>query len=103
MISGKPVTINSLSDCVGQDKVDVPEGFTYLRSKEPILDDGNYRLNFNGRVNIPSVKNFQLVIPENPDNVICQFGKVRSWSSGQSDHLPPLADHIETGLIIVIF
>jgi len=33
-------------------------------------------LNFNGRVSKPSVKNFQLEDPENPEKTVLQFGKV---------------------------
>lgn len=47
-----------------------------FESKDPMYEKGNYRLNFNGRVTIPSVKNFQLVPPTNNNNVVCQFGKV---------------------------
>jgi tubby and related proteins len=39
---------------------------------------GAYVLNFNGRVTMPSVKNFQLVQPENHSNVMLQFGKTGS-------------------------
>jgi hypothetical protein len=45
-------------------------------SKDPVFERGNYRLNFGGRVTKASVKNFQLASPAEPDNVICQFGKV---------------------------
>mmetsp|Transcript_7598 Transcript_7598/g.19667 ORF Transcript_7598/g.19667 Transcript_7598/m.19667 type:complete len:538 (-) Transcript_7598:993-2606(-) len=37
---------------------------------------GAYCLNFNGRVTVASVKNFQLVSPSNVDRVVLQFGKV---------------------------
>jgi Tub family len=37
---------------------------------------GNYRLNFRGRVTVPSVKNFQLVAPDDIDYIVGQFGKV---------------------------
>lgn len=37
---------------------------------------GAYVLNFNGRVTMASVKNFQLVDPEDDRNVILQFGRV---------------------------
>jgi Tub family len=35
-----------------------------------------YVLNFNGRVTMASVKNFQLVTPEHQDSVVLQFGRV---------------------------
>lgn len=47
-----------------------------FETKEPQFENGNYRLNFHGRVSVPSVKNFQLISPDDPDNIICQFGKV---------------------------
>lgn len=37
---------------------------------------GAYVLNFNGRVTMASVKNFQLVEPEEQDAVLLQFGRV---------------------------
>lgn len=47
-----------------------------FESKDPEFVNGNFRLNFHGRVSKPSVKNFQMVSRENVDDVICQFGKV---------------------------
>jgi tubby and related proteins len=47
-----------------------------ITSKEPVYENGNYRLNFHGRVSVPSVKNFQLSSPDDPGHVICQFGKI---------------------------
>ena len=54
----------------------VREGSTVLARKDPVFENGNYRLNFHGRVTIPSVKNLQLVNPLDVNDVICQFGKV---------------------------
>jgi len=48
----------------------------YLETKDPVFENGNFRLNFGGRVTIPSVKNFQLVHSHDIDDIICQFGKV---------------------------
>lgn len=36
---------------------------------------GAYVLNFNGRVTMASVKNFQLVTPEDEETVLLQFGR----------------------------
>jgi tubby-related protein 1 len=47
-----------------------------FESKDPVFENGNFRLNFHGRVSKPSVKNFQMVSREDIDNIICQFGKV---------------------------
>lgn len=52
------------------------ENFKLFQSKDPVFENGNYRLNFNGRVSMPSVKNYQLVSPQDINNIICQFGKV---------------------------
>jgi hypothetical protein len=43
-------------------------------SKEPTYDNGQYRLNFSGRVTTASVKNMQIIDQE--DEVFVQFGKV---------------------------
>jgi tubby-related protein 1 len=68
-------------------------------NKQPVFENGNFRLNFGGRVSKASVKNFQLVaadseemvdfdanthtnpperhtIKNDSDSIICQFGKV---------------------------
>lgn len=45
-------------------------------SKNPTFENGCYRLNFGGRVSVPSVKNFQMAINSNPNEVYIQFGKV---------------------------
>lgn len=47
-----------------------------LQTREPTFTKGNYRLNFHGRVTVPSVKNFQLVSPDDTLHTVCQFGKV---------------------------
>lgn len=49
-----------------------------LVNKPPKWNDqvGAYVLNFNGRVTMASVKNFQLVTPEDHDSVLLQFGRV---------------------------
>jgi tubby-related protein 1 len=54
----------------------LPKDLRLLQTKEPTFENGNYRLNFHGRVSMPSVKNFQIVSIEDKDEVICQFGKV---------------------------
>jgi hypothetical protein len=51
-------------------------GLYLMHTKEPTFINGNYRLNFKGRVKIPSVKNFQIVSPDDLTNVLVQFGKV---------------------------
>lgn len=50
----------------------------YLINKPPRWNEqvGAYVLNFNGRVTMASVKNFQLVDPEEQNVVVLQFGRV---------------------------
>lgn len=54
------------------------EGMQYLSNKKPRWNEsvGAYVLNFNGRVTMASVKNFQLVLPSDQETVILQFGRV---------------------------
>lgn len=49
-----------------------------LRNKKPFYNRNSniFWLNFNGRVTVPSVKNFQLVEEGIEDNVVLQFGKI---------------------------
>jgi len=53
-------------------------GLTELINKPPRWNEqvGAYVLNFKGRVTMASVKNFQLVTPEDEDRIVLQFGKV---------------------------
>lgn len=66
-----------------------PDALQVYENKLPVFENGYYRLNFNGRVSVPSVKNFQLVArdrgaaPHVPPTsaaddkrVVLQFGKV---------------------------
>jgi len=54
------------------------EGMQQLMNKPPKWSEevGAYVLNFNGRVTMASVKNFQLVAPDELDEVKVQFGRV---------------------------
>uniref|UniRef100_A0A0N5AFB9 Tub domain-containing protein n=1 Tax=Syphacia muris TaxID=451379 RepID=A0A0N5AFB9_9BILA len=49
-----------------------------LHNKQPIWheDTQNFVLNFHGRVTMASVKNFQIVHPNDPDYIVMQFGRV---------------------------
>merc|ERR1719440_2677669 len=53
-------------------------GLVKLINKPPRWNEqvGAYVLNFNGRVTMASVKNFQLVEPDEQDAVLLQFGRV---------------------------
>ncbi|KDO32634.1 hypothetical protein SPRG_02335 [Saprolegnia parasitica CBS 223.65] len=72
----RPVTKEDemVNKCKEQDHTNL----TYLINKPPRWNDqvGAYVLNFNGRVTMASVKNFQLVTPEDQETVILQFGRV---------------------------
>lgn len=48
-----------------------------VKTKEPHYDpvSNSYRLNFHGRVTVPSIKNLQVIHAEDPSKVLCQFGK----------------------------
>jgi tubby-related protein 1 len=45
------------------------EGLTFIETK-------SYVLNFHNRVKQPSVKNFQIINPEDIDTILMQFGRV---------------------------
>lgn len=49
-----------------------------LQNKTPKWNEqvGAYVLNFNGRVTMASVKNFQLISSDDPENVLLQFGRI---------------------------
>ncbi|DAZ92476.1 TPA: hypothetical protein N0F65_012706 [Lagenidium giganteum] len=69
-----------------------PVNLQVFETKEPVFESGFYRLNFQGRVSVPSVKNFQLVRTKDigtastspfdaPEGtVFLQFGKVDDHS-----------------------
>ncbi|RLN86619.1 hypothetical protein BBJ28_00005908 [Nothophytophthora sp. Chile5] len=63
-----------VNKCKEQDHTNL----TYLINKPPRWNDQvcAYVLNFNGRVTMASVKNFQLVTPEDQETVVLQFGRV---------------------------
>ena len=49
-----------------------------MRNKTPVWnkDTQSYVLNFNGRVTMASVKNFQLIAENDTDYIMMQFGRV---------------------------
>jgi hypothetical protein len=61
---------------IDEEKINLPNDLKLLHTKEPVFENGNFRLNFHGRVSLPSVKNFQMVSDDNIEDVKCQFGKV---------------------------
>ncbi|OQR96238.1 hypothetical protein ACHHYP_16591 [Achlya hypogyna] len=69
-------TGDKFSSLLEQVKLGRTADLAILDNKEPEYERGCYRLNFNGRVSVPSVKNFQLVLRGTKQGVILQFGKV---------------------------
>ncbi|CAM9186240.1 unnamed protein product [Heterosigma akashiwo] len=65
-------------DMLGAVKREDLTDLIYLINKPPRWNDevGAYVLNFNGRVTMASVKNFQLIEGERPEDVLLQFGRV---------------------------
>lgn len=57
-----------------------------LQNKAPKWNEqvGAYVLNFGGRVTMASVKNFQLMSPDDPDTVVLQFGRTGTHSTHSS-------------------
>eukprot|EP00331_Platyophrya_macrostoma_P015970 CAMPEP_0176462602 /NCGR_PEP_ID=MMETSP0127-20121128/35374_1 /TAXON_ID=938130 /ORGANISM="Platyophrya macrostoma, Strain WH" /LENGTH=206 /DNA_ID=CAMNT_0017854569 /DNA_START=12 /DNA_END=628 /DNA_ORIENTATION=+ len=58
--------------------LDMKTGFKEYYNKPPRWSEqySAFVLNFNGRVEMPSVKNFQLVHESNEDYIVLQFGRV---------------------------
>ncbi|CAK4076184.1 unnamed protein product [Aphanomyces euteiches] len=74
--SKKQDTFSALIEQLKTEKHPTDRIFVF-ESKEPEYEKGCYRLNFNGRVSIPSVKNFQLVATgHSARGIVLQFGKV---------------------------
>jgi tubby-related protein 1 len=79
-----PVPLNSLGvesltdllQAIEENKRVIPDHFCLMHTKDPVFENGNYRLNFHGRVSMPSVKNFQMVSDDDIEDIKCQFGKV---------------------------
>jgi tubby-related protein 1 len=79
IISSSTYGVESLPEIlqnVEDEKLALPEDLRVLHTKDPVFENGNYRLNFHGRVSMPSVKNFQMVAEDDIEDVKCQFGKV---------------------------
>jgi hypothetical protein len=88
--------------------------YLLLGNKLPVFSRGSYRLNFGGRVTLPSVKNFQLVkmsrvIEENMnvdipnlDDVMLQFGRV-SEDDFHLDFRAPMTAFQAMGIVLAQF
>lgn len=79
LITSQIYGLESLPDMlqlIDENKLTIPNDLRLLHTKEPVFENGNYRLNFHGRVSLPSVKNFQMVSPDDISDIKCQFGKV---------------------------
>ena len=69
-------SLTDLLQAVEENKRVIPDHFSLMHTKDPVFENGNYRLNFHGRVSMPSVKNFQMVSDDDIEDIKCQFGKV---------------------------
>lgn len=67
---------SSITEALKDPSCSENQGMHMFETKEPSFINGNFRLNFHGRVSVPSVKNFQLISVDDVDNIVCQFGKV---------------------------
>jgi len=54
------------------------DGVMVMHNKQPKWNDQfeAYVLNFNGRVTMASVKNFQIITEDDPENILLQFGRI---------------------------
>ena len=70
--------IDQFEDMLGEPRKLRAAGLFPMINKPPRWNDqvGAYVLNFNGRVTMASVKNFQLIHPEDTERVVLQFGRV---------------------------
>jgi len=75
---GSESNANSNDDILTRMKERNLKDLNYLINKPPRWNEqvGAYVLNFNGRVTMASVKNFQLVDPDEQNAVVLQFGRV---------------------------
>jgi tubby-related protein 1 len=67
----------------------------YLINKPPRWNEqvGAYVLNFNGRVTMASVKNFQLVDPDEQNTVVLQVRRFGYWLRSNILHMPAVILH----------
>ena len=75
-----------------------------LVNKKPSWNESvkAHMLNFCGRVKMTSVKNFQLVAPDEPDKVLLQFGKI-SEDSFALDFRFPISPRQALGIVLPCF
>ncbi|EAR90133.1 Tub family protein (macronuclear) [Tetrahymena thermophila SB210] len=79
--NGDPITIRPTSNKEGifpMFKTGRRDGLLLFQNKPPKWNDSvqAFVLNFNGRVDRPSVKNFQLIDDQNDEMILLQFGRV---------------------------
>jgi len=90
---GRPVSFqpdNDEDSMLAKFKAGYVQDMQLLINKPPKWNDtvGAYVLNFNGRVTQASVKNFQLVSPEDHDTVVLQFGRTSKDGFSMDLHHP---------------
>mmetsp|Transcript_28971 Transcript_28971/g.42703 ORF Transcript_28971/g.42703 Transcript_28971/m.42703 type:complete len:345 (+) Transcript_28971:172-1206(+) len=65
---------NRMIECLEGGAMSKKYGMEVLHTREPNFDGGQYRLNFSGRVSVPSVKNMQVEMDDG--SLVAQFGRV---------------------------
>ena len=85
-----------------------PEGVAVLRNAAPVWDDGvaAFTLPFYSRAQLPSKKNFHIVRPEAPDDILLLFGKhskAGSLTSFSLDFCRPLSVLAAFGIALTAF
>ncbi|ORX92615.1 hypothetical protein K493DRAFT_225229, partial [Basidiobolus meristosporus CBS 931.73] len=80
------------------------ESVLALRNKSPQWNEDtmSYVLNFNGRVTLASVKNFQIVHQDDVDYTVMQFGRV-SYNAFTLDYSYPLCALQAFGIALTSF
>lgn len=84
------VSSSGSEDIVNRIKERSLRDLSYLINKPPRWNEqvNAYVLNFNGRVTMASVKNFQLVDPDEHNIVVLQFGRVGKDEFTMDMHYP---------------
>lgn len=84
------VSPSGSEDIVNRIKERSLRDLSYLINKPPRWNEqvNAYVLNFNGRVTMASVKNFQLVDPDEHNIIVLQFGRVGKEEFTMDMHYP---------------
>lgn len=83
-----------------KDPLDEKDDLVVLGTREPSYEGGQYRLNFGGRVTVPSVKNMQ--VEDERGEIIAQFGKIAE-NRFHLDYKAPMTAFQAFGLALTQF